>query len=160
MLLKTFVCLSLHIHLTVTHFGWFKTAYIHPFLTPDGFDVTKIRILEPPSTRKVAQAIGASTNSREEVPADILNKTEAISRKRPFENVDDSSVHQEQQQPPRKKTRIERHPREKAQPSARDIQVPRFTIFPKHSGKASRAISKRFLSRIRHTTADEHSDIS
>ena len=137
--------------------------------------MTKIRIIEPPGTRRSAQtdaaAIGASTNSTE-VPVDILK---AVSRKRPFDDVDDSSVcKEEQKQRPRKKARIDVHalvfpelydpqpcPKKNPQASARDksvIQVPRFSIFPKSSGKVSRAINQRFLSHIRQTAADEPDD--
>ena len=183
MLLKTFVCLLLRILLTVKS-TWviLKAAYIQLFsifLSPDGFDVTKIRIIEPPSTRRsvpteAATTIGASTNSTE-APADILDlkKIKAVSRKRPFDNMDDSSVHKEEQkQRPRKKARVDVHalvfpelydpqpcPKKKPQSSARDESViPRFSIYPKPSGKVSRAVNQRFLSQTRQTAADEPND--
>ena len=164
--------------------GDFKVAYISTFFffSPDGFDVRKIRIIEPPRARKSAPThaatIGPSNNSTE-VPA--------VSRKRPFDNINDSSVSKEEQkQRPRKKARIDvhalvfpelydHHPpqpcpmkKEESPPSAHDksalksiIQVPRFSIFPKPSGKASRAVNQRFLSQIRRQTpADEPNDIS
>lgn len=144
--------------------------------------MTKIRIIEPPGTRRSAatDAATASTDSTG-VPAKILKKTKAVSRKRPFDDIDDSSVYKEEQkQRPRKKARIDVHalvfpelydpqpcPKKKPHPSALDepafksvIQVPRFSIFPKPSGKVSRAVNQRFLSQIRQTTADEPNDIS
>ena len=179
MLPKTFVCLLLHIPLTVSSFWVIESRiYLKNFLSPDGFDVRKIRIIEPPRTRKSvpteAATIAASTNSTE-VPT--------VSRKRPFDNRDDSSISKdEQKQRPRKKARIDVHalvfpelydhpqscPKKKSQPSARDesafksvVQVPRYSIFPKPSGKASRAVNQRFLSQIRRQTpADESNDIS
>jgi hypothetical protein len=137
--------------------------------------VTKIRILEPPGTRKVTQAdaatIGVSINSIK-VPADILDKTQAISRKRPFDSVDDSCVER-----PRKKARVldvyalvfpelydSSSHQKKTQPAAHDetalIQVPHHSIFPEHSRKARQANTQRFLSQIRQTAADEPNDIS
>jgi len=122
--------------------------------------VTKIRILEPPGTRKV----DALTNSMQ-VPADILKESMGISRKRPFDDVDDSSAHEER---PRKKKRIDMHAlvfpelydseQKTIQPgpsSAHDIQVPRLSIFPNHPRQANRAIRQRFLTQIRKTSANE-----
>lgn len=145
----------------------------------------KIQIIEPPLTRisaltEVAATIVASTNSKE-VPA--------VSRKRPFSNIDDSiASKEEQKQPPRKKARIldvhalvfpelydhdpqpSSRPKKKPQPSATTgdecafksvNQVQRFSIFPNPSRKASRAINQRFLSQIRRQTpAIESNDIS
>jgi hypothetical protein len=164
-----------------------KPHIVKPFfppLSPDGFDVTKIRIIEPPGTRKSAltdaATIDASTNSTEAPAADIPSlqkkkkiKAAAVSRKRPFQ--DDSSVYdEEQKQRPRKKARIEdvhalvfpelyddpHQPclkkRKKLQPaSAREESASFFNIFPKPSGRASRAVNQRFLSQIRQIPADE-----
>lgn len=176
MLLKSFVCLLLHIHLTVSYPDGLK-PHIFIFFPLDGFDVTKIRILEPPGTRKVIQADAATIGVSAKIPTDILNKTKAISRKRPFDSLDDSCV-----QRPRKKARVldvhalvfpelyESSSLKKTQPvppSAHngtalkpDIQVPHHSIFPKHSGKASQVYTQRFLSQIRQTPADEANDIS
>jgi hypothetical protein len=136
--------------------------------SPDGFNVKKIRIIEPPGTRKSTPAHTANSiiNSTTGVPA--------VSRKRPFDNIDDSSSESKEaqkQRPPRKKARIDVHalvfpelydpqpcPKKKKSPFKKhDIQeIPRYSIFPKPSGKASRAANQRFLSQIRHhqTSAD------
>ena len=86
----------------------FKSAYIH-FFVSDGFDVTEIRILEPPGTRKEKSQqvdiaiVSASTN----VPADMMMKEETkaiqVSRKRAFEEDNSQEV---EQPPPRKKARM------------------------------------------------------
>jgi len=159
-------------HLIVRHASWVTLCVAEDFCMPiaaytldDGFDVTKIRILEP---RKVAL-----TNSMQ-VPADILKNSKGISRKRPFDNVDDSSSAYEER--PRKKKRIDvlfpelhaydsdHHQLKTVQPgpsSAHDepvlksgiFQVPR--IFPNHPRQANRAIRQRFLNQIRQTSANE-----
>jgi hypothetical protein len=135
--------------------------------------VRKIRIIEPPGTRRSAPTeaatIGASTNPTGVIPA--------VSRKRPFDNIDDSSASKEEQkQRPRKKARIDVHalvfpelydpqPCLEKKSSAHDesavVQVPRYSIFPKPSGKANRVANQRFLSKIRRQTpAVEPNDIS
>ena len=146
--------------------------------------MTKIRIIKPPGTRNSAPTdattIGVSTSSTE-VAADIPKTIKVLSRKRPFDNIDDSSIYKEERnQRPRKKARIDVHSlvfpelydrqpcrKRNPQPSACDesafksvIQVPRYSIFPKPSRKASRAVNQRFLSQIRQTPADELNDIS
>ena len=106
-----------------------------------------------------------------------------MSRKRPFDNRDDSSVSKEEQrqQRPRKKARIDVHalvfpelydhdpqphpsstPSRGESPSTKSVnQVRRFSIFPNPSRKASQAIHQRFLSQIRRVTpVDESNDIS
>ena len=137
----------------------------------------KIRIIEPPHTRRLAPAqtatIGASTNSTTEVPT--------VSRKRPFDNIDDSSAYNKQeqkQQRPCKRARIDVHAlvfpelydnpqpcsKKKPQPSPTTSvnQVQRFSIFPKPSVKSSRAVNQRFLSQIRRQTPTDETpnDIS
>ena len=150
----------------------------------DGFDARKIRIIEPPRTRKSTTTTIIATST---IPSEIP----AVSHKRPFDNIDDTSVlskEEEQKHRPRKKARIDVHalvfpelyddddppqscPKKKTQSSARDESafkptgVQRFSIFPNPSRKASQAINQRFLSQIRrhHQTpqaADESNDIS
>ena len=140
----------------------------------------KIRIIEPPRTRKSAPT---TSNAATIAAASTTNSTKApaVSRKRPFDTIDDSSAYKEEQKQhrPRKKARIDVHALvfpelydPQPQPNARDEStfkslfqdpVPRFSIFPKPSGKASRAINRRFLSHIRRQTPaadDEPNDIS
>ena len=163
-------------------FFFFKNTHIFPFflLRSDGFDVRKIRIIEPPRTRKsgltdatTTTIVGASTNyySSQAPPA--------VSRKRPFDNRDDSSVSKEEQkqQRPRKKARIDvhalvfpelhdhdPHPHPSSTPSRGESpskSVKRFSIFPNPSRKANRAIHQRFVNQIRRVTpAHESNDIS
>lgn len=141
----------------------------------------KIRIIEPPGTRK-------STHTANTIIGTSINSEPAVSRKRPFDNIEDDSSfeskEEKKQRPPRKKARIDVHalvfpelydgphqscPKEKkSQPSASaasdekkspfikpDIQASRYNIFPKSSGKNSRAAAnnQRFLSQIRHQTS-------
>ena len=131
----------------------------------------KIRIIEPPHERR-SFPTDASINPTEEVLPAVPTQ---VSRKRPFDHIDDSSVSKEEQkqQRPRKKARIDVHalvfpelydhhtqtqhcPKKKSQPNASALiesdnqqQVQRFSIFPNPSRKASRAINQRFLSQIR-----------
>ena len=124
----------------------------------------KIRIIEPPHER-ISPPTDASTN-----PTEVPLTAVQVSRKRPFDHIDDSSVSKEEkqkQQRPRKKARIDVHalvfpelydhpqpcPKEKPQPRAlksdiQQVQQP-FSIFPNPSRKVSRAINQRFLSQIR-----------
>lgn len=137
--------------------------------------MTKIRILRPSAVRKVvaqnnAAVAGALLTESIQVPPDILNNTKAISRKRPFYNIDGGSAHDEEQLRPHKKMRIDVHPivfpefNQQQQPSLEEKNsnvldesalkpdvVSRF-IFPKLSRTASRTISQRFLSQIRQTS--------
>lgn len=185
MLLKIFVCLLLHIPSTVSQNldDFFTKTRIYFnfsffFHSLDGFDVRKIRIIEPPHERRSAST-DASTIPTEEVLPAVPTQ---VSRKRPFDHIDDSSVSKEEQkqQRPRKKARIDVHalvfpelydhhtqtqhcPKKKPQSNASALiksdnqqQVQRFSIFPNPSRKASRAINQRFLSQIRRQTpADE-----
>jgi len=54
-------------------------------------------------------AVAVVANSIEVLPADILRDTKAISRKRPFEEEDDSMRGEEDQGPRKKKARIDVH---------------------------------------------------
>ena len=121
----------------------------------------KIRIIEPPHER-ISPPTDASTN-----PTEVPLTAVQVSRKRPFDHIDDLSVsieEKQKQQRPRKKARIDVHalvfpelydhpqpcPKEKPQSRADNQQVQQpFSIFPNPSRKVSRAINQRFLSQIR-----------